>query len=133
MNWHWNAYVAPNNLWYHFGRFSHAIQGINPITEKFNPAKMETENFRIYLLKGIRTNLVWIRDKNNTWRSELEEGLPPDLIVNASIGVDALDINRPVRQIRIYDPWKDIWSETVIVNGRIPLPDFKRSLVLRIE
>jgi hypothetical protein len=133
MNWHWNAYVAPNNLWYHFGRFARAIQGINPITEKFKPAKIETENFRIYLLKGRRTNLVWIRDKNNTWKSELEEGIPPNPIENASIEVDALNISRPESHIRVYDPWKDKWSETVIVNGRIPLPDFKRSLVLRIE
>ncbi len=133
MNWHWNAYVAPNNLWYHFGRFARAIQGVNPITEKFQPDKIETENFRAYILKGIKTTLIWIRDKNNTWRSELEEGVLPAMIKNASLGIEALNISQPVKQIRVYDPWEDKWSETILVNERIPLPDFKRSVVLRIE
>jgi hypothetical protein len=133
MIWHWNAYVAPNNLWYHFARFGRAIQGINPITEKFHPYKIETEKFRIYTLKGIKNTLIWIRDKTNTWRSELEEGIPPGLIGNASIDANVLNISQPVRQIKVYDPWKDKWSGTVIVNNRIPLPDFERSLVLRIE
>jgi len=84
MNWHWNAYVAPNDLWYHFGRFAHAIQGINPITEKFQPAQIETDNFRIYILRGAHTSLLWIRDKNNTWQSELEEGIAPQVIKNGS-------------------------------------------------
>lgn len=133
MNWHWNAYVAPNNLWYHYRRFARVVQGINPITEKFHPDKIETENFRIYILKGIRTTLIWIRDKNNSWKSELEEGKPPGLIQDAFIGVNALHISQSFSKIRVYDPWKNVWSETLLENERIPLPDFKRSLVLKLE
>jgi hypothetical protein len=30
MCWHWESYVDRNNLWYHFGRFSEVVKGINP-------------------------------------------------------------------------------------------------------
>jgi len=133
MNWHWNAYVHPNNLWYHFGRFASAVQGINPIQGKFVPSKTETESFRIYVLKGAATILIWLRDKNNTWKSELEEGIPPQIIQDRTIGLNTLNINQPVSNIRIYDPWKNEWSESKIEDARILLPDFIRSLVVRME
>lgn len=132
MNWHWNAYVDPNDLWYHFGRFDAAVKGIDPIAEKFRPEKTETENLRIYMLKGTHTTLIWIRDKNNTWRSELEEGIPPQIIHDAVIDLKKLDMhaNNPVW---IYDPWKNRWSEADRPEERLILPDFSRSLVLRIN
>jgi len=133
MNWHWNAYVDPNNLWYHYGRFARAVEGINPITEKFRPEKIETENFRIYLLKGIRTTLIWIRDKNNTWRSELELGIPPATIQETFLDLNRLSPSHQLNNVRAYDPWKDDWSEIIIQDDRILLPDFQRSIVLRME
>ncbi|MBR9999993.1 MAG: hypothetical protein KFF73_13530 [Cyclobacteriaceae bacterium] len=133
MNWHWNAYVDPNDLWYHFGRFASAVKGINPISEQFLPVKIETDIFRIYMLKGKVSTLIWIRDKNNTWRSELEAGLPPQTIRGAFIGLDELKIDAMPGTIRIYDPWKDRWSETELEENRILFPDFKRSLVLKMQ
>jgi hypothetical protein len=133
MNWHWNAYVDPNNLWYHFGRFARAIRGINPITEKFRPEKIENENFRIYILKGENTSLAWIRDKNNTWISEFDDGIPPQTMQNHFVEIDLLVSVDSFDSISIYDPWMDEWSEAAIRDERIYLPDFKRSLVLRLE
>ncbi len=133
MNWHWNEYVHPNNLWYHFGRFKHAIRGINPVREKFVPSKTETQAFRIYILKGISTTLLWLRDKNNTWRSEFEDKYPPQDILDGELDLNILGIDLPDGDIRIYDPWRDEWSDTTIKDDKIRLPDFKRSLVLRME
>jgi hypothetical protein len=133
MNWHWNAYVDPNNLWYHFGRFARAIRGINPVMEKFQPERIENENFRIYILKGENTTLVWIRDKNNTWISEFEDGIPPQTIQNQFLDIDRLVPANSFDRISVYDPWEDEFSEASIRDGRIYLPEFKRSLVLRLE
>lgn len=133
MIWHWNQYVHPNNLWYHYGRFAEAIKGINPLKEKFTPVKIETDSFRIYVLGGITTTLVWIRDKNDTWQRELDDNLTPGLIRNSTLSLDNLNIEHPINNIRIYDPWKNIWSEKEAKDDIILLPDFKRSLVVRIE
>jgi hypothetical protein len=39
MSWHWESYVHKNNLWFHYGRFTEAIKGIDPVRESFTPAK----------------------------------------------------------------------------------------------
>ena len=132
MCWHWDYYVAKNNLWFHYKRFSEAIKGINPIEEKFIPEKSETGDFRIYILKGEKDVLVWIRDKSNTWETELENGIPPRLIENASLELKDLRIENAPGRIRVYDPWKDQWQDVKLKQTTIPLPSFKRSLVIRI-
>jgi hypothetical protein len=35
--------------------------------------------------------------------------------------------------VRVYDPWKDRWSAVTLTGSSVALPDFQRSLVLRIE
>jgi hypothetical protein len=58
MCWHWESYVDRNNLWYHFGRFSETVRGINPVTEKFVPSQSEVGDLRIYKLTGKNTILL---------------------------------------------------------------------------
>lgn len=132
MCWHWDYYVNKNNLWYHYNRFRTAIKGIDPVAEKFIPEKSENKDFRIYILKGKHNILAWIRDKNNTWETELENGIPPRLIENASLELKDLIIENVHGKIRIYDPWKNQWQEVKFNQTIIPLPSFKRSLVIRI-
>ena len=35
--WHWDAYVAKNDLWWHFGRFRDVVKGIDPAEEFYTP------------------------------------------------------------------------------------------------
>jgi hypothetical protein len=35
--------------------------------------------------------------------------------------------------IRIYDPWENRWTKAEQDGGRLRLPAFKRSLVVRLE
>src|SRR6185312_7979666 len=35
--WHWDAYVAANNLRHHFGRFAQVVRGLDPAAEGFEP------------------------------------------------------------------------------------------------
>jgi hypothetical protein len=133
MSWHWDSYVDKNNLWYHFGRFSEAVKGINPVKERFVVSKSETENFRIYILNGTETILVWLRDKNNTWESELRDHQPPVTISGVQIDLEEAGISDAAGDVKIYDPWRDKWEGSKVKKGKVLLPEFKRSLVLKIE
>ena len=133
MSWHWDSYVAKNNLWYHFGRFSEAIKGINPLEEKFVVSKTETEDFRVYQLKGRKTILIWLRDKKNTWESELGDGQPPFTKTGIQLDLKQTGIEDQFSDIAFYDPWKDKWLDAIPQGLKILLPDFKRSLVIRIS
>lgn len=118
--WHWDTYVAANNLWWQYGRFADVVKGIDPAAEQFTSSMLPHDRLRIYVLKGRRTTLVWCRDTKNDWRSELERGEPPEAL--SGIKLEGL----PSR-LRAYDPWTAKWTQTR--SG--VLPDFRRSMVLR--
>jgi hypothetical protein len=118
--WHWDSYVAANDLWWHYGRFAEVVQGIDPAAERFSPSTLPHDRLRVYVLKGRRTTLVWCRDSKNDWRSELERSEPPETIAGAKL--EGLP-----RKLRAYDPWTNRWTPM----RSSTLPDFRRSLVLR--
>ena len=132
-NWHWDHYVAPNNLWFQFDRFAEAIKGIDPPAEAFEPATPNHPRLRIYALKGKHTLLVWCRDKQNTWQTELAEGRPPESVRNVRISLPEIDRNLNRAGISFYDPWSSQWTRGGIERNTIRLPDFKRSLLVVIK
>ena len=132
-NWHWNDYVDANNLWYHYGRFSTAIKGINPIEEQFLPVHWETGGIRVYALKGGNTIIIWARDKENSWSNEFEEGNKPRLVNNENLDIIGLTAGKTIQNIEFYNPWDDKWTEIESVNTNITQPTFSRSLVVKIK
>ena len=122
--WHWDhQYIDRHDLWYHFGRFSRAVAGIDPVREGMRPFHTETMRLRVYGLVGTKTTIVWCRDKECTWRTELEQGIPP---------VEIRDVVLPFEStsgFKVYLPWED--REVVLPAGKCRLPPFSRSCVIR--
>lgn len=127
MSWHWESYVDRNKLWYHYGRFSNAIAGVDPVREGFKASFMETPALRVYTLKGKYTTLMWVRDKNSNWQTELDQH-----VAAATLRGVVLPVGR-VKKISVYDPWEDRWVDVVSRKKRVVLPDFRRSVVVKIE
>jgi hypothetical protein len=129
MSWHWESYVHKNNLWFHFGRFAEAIKGVDPIREEFKPSFEETDALRIYTLNGTNTTLIWVRDKNNNWQTELDKNIAPEILHDISIKLPA----GKKQKMSIYDPWKNKWTTINSKKNTLTLPDFKRSVVIRMQ
>jgi hypothetical protein len=132
MSWHLESYVHKNNLWYHFHRFNQTIKNIDPVRESFSPSFTETNLLRIYALKGKKTTLLWLRDKMNSWESELEKGRAPQILHGIKVNLAELGITLPRRKVDVYDPWKDQWTSVEKKGSSFILPDFKRSIVVRL-
>lgn len=132
-NWHWDHYVAQNNLWFQFDRFAEVIKGIDPPTEAFEPVMIAHQRLRIYALKGKHTLLAWCRDKQNTWQTELDEEKPPEVVSGAIVSLS--DLGKDFNQVSVsfYDPWSNQWTRGSIENNTLRLPDFVRSLVIKIR
>jgi hypothetical protein len=129
--WWWRQSVQQPNQWHHFARFAAAIEGIDPPAEGFEAVTIQHPRLRVYALKGKTTFLAWCRDRRNDWRTELEEGKPPEVIAEAI--VDFGDhLAGTVAAARTYDPCKDIWSSTRVESGKVALPAFQRSIVVRL-
>ena len=125
--WHWDQYVAPNNLWFQFGRFAAAVEGLDPPAENFQPFEFDHERLHIYGLRGNTKTLVWCRDKQNTWKTELEEEKAPETLTGCAVALDAKG-----KRIRFYDPWENRWTDGRQSGTSVVLPDFRRSLVVAI-
>jgi hypothetical protein len=127
--WHWDVYVAKNNLWWHFGRFQEAVKGLDPAAERFTPSMLAHDRLRVYCLAGRSHTILWCRDAENDWRRELERGDPPADLTGLSLAVP--DLDRRAR-VSAYDPWSGKWAGVQAGSGRISLPSIRRSIVLRI-
>jgi hypothetical protein len=128
-SWHWDAYVDRMNLWHHFQRFADAIDGLDVPAERFDPVKVPDERLRILALVGRRTVLVWCRDRESDWRTELEEGRPARRLTGMKVEVPG---GADRDEARVYDPWSGCWHEATLMGGLALLPDFSRSLILRV-
>jgi hypothetical protein len=131
--WHWDYYVAKNDLWWQFGRFAQAVKDVDPPVEQFRPIRIDHPRLRIYALAGRHTFLAWCRDTQNTWQTELSEGNGPERLTGQAIRLPADITPQRATRVRIYDPWSDVWSESRITSGELPLPSFTRSIVIRID
>ena len=132
-SWHWKEYLERNNLWYHFGRFNEAIKGVNPLVENFQPSEFTIPECRAYVLSGQKTTLVWCRDAGSNWQTELIENKKP-YEVHTSIPLSKLGIKaKNIKSVHVYDPWKNTWSKIKVVDNKIKLLGFTRSIVVKIQ
>jgi hypothetical protein len=133
--WHWDAYVSRNNLWWHYGRFAEAVKDLDPPAEHFQAFQQETDRVRVYGLSGRKTILLWCRDKLNDWRAELLNGEAPQPVRQEVLTLDPVlsgKVAGASATVGFYDPWANHWRPGEILRSRITLPDFQRSLVVRI-
>ncbi|WP_321475048.1 cellulase family glycosylhydrolase [uncultured Paludibaculum sp.] len=124
--WHWQDYIERQNLWSHFARFAEAVRGLDPRVERFEPITVVHERLRVYTLRGQRHSLIWVRDRGSDWKSELVEGRPAPILKGLTLQVSG-------RKAAIYDPWTNRHSTARVRDGRVTLPPFRRSLVIRVE
>ncbi|HEX8040632.1 MAG TPA: hypothetical protein VF490_15840, partial [Chryseosolibacter sp.] len=130
MIWHWDQYVAKNNLWHHFNRFAQAVKGLNPVKEQFKPFYFETNALRVYGLRGKQTFLLWCRDKENSWQTELRDDIAPRTIHRAALPLSPYLKPGEIAAVQSFDPWRNEWQQ-LDSSDNITLPDFQRSVVLR--
>jgi hypothetical protein len=131
--WHWDSYVAANDLWRHYARFSQTVKNLDPPAEGFEPVMLPNERLRIYALKGRHTLLIWCRDTRNTWESELKNGGKPELMKGMTVDLSTVLNGKTPKSVRVYDPWSDQWSDAKLKKGKLSLPQFSRSIVVRVD
>jgi hypothetical protein len=129
--WHWDHYVAANGLWWQVGRFARAVAGLDPPAEGFEPVRWDQASLRVYGLKGRTTWVAWCRDASSDWRSELAEKRPARERSGLALDLGPLPAGA---RVRVYDPWRDRETEASLdQSGRIALPGFRRSVVVRVS
>lgn len=127
--WHWDSYVERQNLWYFYKRFNRVIEGIDPVKEEFKPFTFNQDSVRCYGIRGTKTTMIWCRDATNNWKTELQQGIPPEVRKDFAVQL-AVTGRSKYSNAKVYDPWTDKWTVIKIRNGKVTLPPFTRSTVL---
>ncbi len=130
--WHWYQYLEKNDLWYHIGRFSKTAAGLDPVKERFEPFQKDQDFVRIYGLHGKTQTVIWLRDQESNWKTELIEKKPAPVRKNFTLDLTKLGISN-ASSVVLYDPWLDREISGSIENGKLTLPDFRRSFVVKIR
>ncbi len=132
--WFWREAIDRPNHWHHFQRFNRAVEGIDPASESFEPIAVDHPQLRIYALRGKRTLLAWCRDRQNDWRSELEQGTPPRTLAGVELDLEVFQPSADPGKLAVdvYDPWQDRWVAVRPAGSKVALPGFQRSLIVRV-
>ncbi len=131
--WWWRQAIEQPKLWSHFARFAELVDGIDPASEHFEPQQLRQDPLRFYVLKGTHTLLIWCRDGRNSWQSEIADGERPAIVSGVSLDASQYQLDVPATRIRAFDPWNGSWTDLDADGATIQLPDFQRSLVLRVD
>ncbi len=129
--WHWDFYVEKNRLWRHFRRFQIAVERIDPVAEQMEPFRCDQHGLRIYGLRGNRHTLLWCRDAASDWKSELVENKPARRCSGLHITLPDVSVYQP--DAIALQIWDEEWQTVAAAADGWRLPDFRRSLVLRLE
>lgn len=73
--------------------------------------------------------MIWCRDAENNWKTELQQGILPEIRRNFSFELNELN-SKQYTSAKMYDPWNDKWTEIQLEDGNITLPPFLRSAVV---
>ncbi|MBN2130538.1 MAG: hypothetical protein JW741_13640 [Sedimentisphaerales bacterium] len=122
-----------NDLWRHFARFAAAIEGLDPPAEAFEPFELPHARVLLLGLRGQRTTVLWCRDRENTWQTEPAEGRRPELLRQVRVDLGPANVVLKGHTARAYNPWSDRWSTLTSEGTAVTVPDFRRSLVVRID
>ncbi|MBR2426843.1 MAG: hypothetical protein IKB16_08905 [Lentisphaeria bacterium] len=125
--WHWDyMYIERHDLYWHFKRFANALEGVDPVKEDFKPFHTASRRLRIYGLRGKSMILLWCRDKENTYEKELDRCQPPQSVTGEIVN------SEDAKECICYFPWEDTHATAKIDHGWAILPEFKRSLVVKL-
>lgn len=129
--WHWDHYIDKMNVWFQIGRFSKAIEGIDPDEEHFKPMTSHRHGLRVYTLSGDRHILSWCRDTTSNWQSELVDGKPAEELSGLTVELGDVVAGRQIGKVEVYDPWKNSWTRLAPYSN-VRLIPFKRSVIIKI-
>ncbi|MGL4595337.1 MAG: hypothetical protein ACRCUY_11460 [Thermoguttaceae bacterium] len=131
--WHWDNYIHKNDLWWHLDRFASVVENINPAAQSFVPFEITNDRLFTLGLKGNSKTLIWCRDKQNTWKTELEEERTPEIIHDFVLDLASSEIDLQGKKCVVFDPWTNRKFPVKTDGTSIRLPDFSRSAVVIIS
>lgn len=125
--WHWDhRYVESKNLYKYFKPLSDMICGIDFQTEEFKSIDLSDDDVYLYILKGKRTALGFIRNKKDCWQTVLRDSKTPK-------AVEKITIDMPCRDVTTFPIWKDDLTCIKIVDEKIEISSINYGTIFKAK
>lgn len=124
--WHWEHYLEPKNLWRCYSPLAEMLNGIDVCREHFTPETRHTDTAYIFVLRGEKHTLAYVRNRADSWKAVLRDGLDPA----AAEGVKV-----PVTGRKATVRWLMNEERGSVLTGAdgISLPPFTHGCILCVE
>lgn len=129
---HWDADIATQRLWWHVGRFARVIEEFDLIAEAPRAVLWTSSPpLRVSAWVGRSARWAGCRDGRAEGRLDLERRAPPPALAGLVVPLEPLGGPPHQGRMDLYDPWADQRSALSADRANVPLPEGRRSLVLR--
>ena len=147
VNWWWDSYIEPNNLYYQYKALANFVEDINwaknwsTLKVAFPEASFSNKENGILnkvRILGLNTNdeaILWIQNKESNWYSNYQ-GFQPALLKDISFSI--LGLSDGEYRLEWWDTWKgEVVQQTKAfsTNGKlmIEVPQVERDLAIKIN
>ncbi len=125
--WHWDErYVEAKNLYKYFKPISDMVKDVDFEKEKFESFDFSDDNVFCMLLKGEKTTMGYIRNKNYNWKNILR-----DLKNVEEIDTFTLDIDFD-GTLELFSVWDNDFTKAKLIKNKIVFEKIKIGTLFKI-
>lgn len=125
--WHWDErYIESKNLYKYFKPLSQMLKDIDFPSEKFESIDFSDNELYIFLLKGNKTSIGFVRNKNASWKNLLRDLKKPEPILQKAINLQG-------KNLKVFPIWEEDTTKLSFKNDTLILSDVMYGTVFKIE
>jgi len=143
VNWWWDSYIEPNNLYYQYKALANFVEDIN-WAKNWSAVKISSpeaspsdilNKVRVLGLSNSDEAIIWIQNKESNWYSNYQ-GFQPESLNDISFYILGFSVGQ--YSLEWWDTWKgEVINQTKVssTNGKlmIKVPQLERDLAIKIK
>lgn len=133
LNWWWDEFIRPNDLYHHYAALSRFLQGTPWLDMELRPKDLSTETVRIRLLQGKNWVRLWAQNREFTWE---RSGKLDTITATEPVTIRIEDLPRGPYGVEWWDTHKGEATRTEIRASagtlELTIPPLKRDIAARI-
>lgn len=125
--WHWDErYIESKNLYKYFKPLNDMLGDIDFPNEEFETVDMSDEDVYLLVLRGKKTGLAFVRNKDDNWKTVLRDLNEPDTVEKKIVDVKC-------KNLTVYPVWDEDTTSVQIVNEKIEICNIKYGTIFKFD
>lgn len=135
MQWWWDNYIDPNDLYRHYRALSAFLRGTEWNAD-WTPMRVETGGVRVLALRGESHTLLWVQNLANTWHNRVKVGRQPRTLKGIGLKLSGFPAGKYACEWFDTYAGRPLATVTLDASGdefRLEPPDFQYDVAARLD